>query len=92
MEDGKNRSIPCGIEEFVGMPTGRKRSGFRFAVADNTAGQQVRIVKDRAISMRQRVTKFSPLVNGTWGLRRIMAGDAARERKLLEELAHAVFV
>ena len=53
MQDRQHRAVAGRIEEFVGMPASGERSGFRFSIADHAAGQQVRIVEDRAKGVRQ---------------------------------------
>jgi phosphoketolase len=35
MKDGKYRTITCGIQKLVGMPTGSQRASFSLAVADD---------------------------------------------------------
>jgi len=81
MEYGKNRTVASGIEELVGVPTGREGTGFSFAVANNTTDDQVRIIKSSAISMGQGIAKFSAFMNRTGGLGGDMAGKYHMARK-----------
>ncbi len=74
------------------MPRGRERAGLRLAVADRHRDQKVRIVEGGAEGMRDRVTQLAALVNGSRRLGRAVRADAARERELLEEGAHAFFI
>src|SRR5438105_6299788 len=49
------------IEEFVGMPGGRERSGFRFAITDHTGDDEVRVVERRAEGVTERDRKSTRL-------------------------------
>ena len=73
VQNRKNRTVVFCAQKLVGMPSGRKRSGFGLAVSDNTGGNQVRIVKNRAESVCQRIAEFSALVDGARSLRCHMA-------------------
>jgi hypothetical protein len=74
------------------MPGGRQRAGFGFAIAHHHCHQQIRVIKSGAKGVRDAVAEFTPLVNGTWSLRRAMAADAAGEGEFFEEGAHALLV
>ena len=74
------------------MPAGGKRSGFRFAVADDARDDQIGIVERRAEGVRQRIAQFSALVNRAGRLRRHVAGNAPGERELGEEAFQPLFV
>jgi hypothetical protein len=50
-------AIASRIDEFVGMPTGGARAGFGFAISDHTTGEEIGIIKDSAVSVKQRVTQ-----------------------------------
>ena len=71
---------------------GCQRAGLRLAVTDNYGCDQVRVIQHRTEAVRQRITKLAALVDGAWGLRGNVAGNAARERKLLEQALHALGV
>src|SRR5579863_8351166 len=90
MQNGQNRSIPRRIEKLIGMPTRRQRTRFGFTVANYAANQQRWITKSRAICVRDRVAQFPSLMDraGSFGSR--VAGNAAGERKLLEEFSQSV--
>ena len=79
VQDRQHRAVAGRIEEFVGMPAGGQGSGLRFSIADHAAGQQVRIVEDRAKGVRQRIAQFSALVNRAGSLGRRVARNAARK-------------
>ena len=66
--------------------------GLRLAVADDRADEQVRVVERRAVGVRERVAELAALVDRARRLGRDVAGDAARERELAEQLAHALLV
>ena len=51
MQDRQHRAVARGVEEFVGVPTCRKRTGFGFAVADDAGDDQIGIVEGRAIGV-----------------------------------------
>ena len=92
MEDRQDGAVAHRVEELVRMPAGRQRAGLGLAVADDAADQQVGVVEGGAVGVRERVAELAALVDRAGGLGRDVAGDAARERELAEELAHAVFV
>ena len=45
------------------MPTCRERTGFRFAIADDTGGDQVGVIENGSESMQQRKAKLSALAH-----------------------------
>jgi len=51
MQDGQDGAIPHRVQELVGMPACRQRSGFGLTVADNTGDDKIRVVKRGAISV-----------------------------------------
>ena len=51
MKYRKDSSIGYWAQEFVGVPGGRQRPGFRFTVADNTGYDQIGIIERRAEGM-----------------------------------------
>src|SRR5699024_1898484 len=81
-----------GVQELVGLPAGGQGAGFGLAVAHGDRGDQVGVVKHRAEGVGDGVAQLAALVDGTGGLRRNVAGDAAGEGKLLEQAAHALLV
>ena len=82
MKNGQDSAVALGIEKFVAMPTGGERSGFRFAVADHAADEQIRIIKRRAVGVRERVPEFAAFVNRTGSFRRDVARNSARETRI----------
>src|SRR5207248_10233826 len=72
-------------------PAGREWTGFGFAIADYTTHQQIRIVERRARSMAQRISQLASFMDRARSLRRVMAGNPAREGKLFEQPPHAFF-
>src|SRR6185437_16718186 len=81
-----------GIEELVGMPRRGQRSGLRFAVADDAGDDQVGIVEHRPERMAERIAQLSALVDRARALRRYMARNSPRKRKLNEELSKPGFI
>ena len=63
MQNRQHRSISRGIQEFVGMPTGRERPRFRFTVADDAGYDQTGIVERGSIRVSERITEFSTFVD-----------------------------
>ena len=92
VENRQDSSIADGIEKLVGVPGGSQRAGLRLAVANDAGGDQIRVIHDGAEGVRQGVAQFSPLVDGTWGFRGCVAGDAAGERELAEQPLHSLGV
>src|SRR5215468_10125006 len=92
VKDGQNRPVPRWVEEFVGMPARRQRSGFRFAVADDAGNDQIAVVERRSVGVRDGIAELTALVYRTGRLRRHVAWDAAGERELGEQALHALFV
>ena len=74
------------------MPARRERPGLGFAVADDAGDEQVRVVERRAERVREGVAELAALVDRARRLGRDVRRDAARERKLAEELAQPGFV
>src|SRR5262245_27354930 len=84
VENRENHPVGNGIEKFVRMPACRQWAGLRFAIADDTSYNKIRIVEGCSVGMRERVAKFAALVDRAGRLRRHVARDAARERELSE--------
>ena len=83
MQDRQHRAIGAGIQKFVGMPTGRQRTGLRFAVADDAGDDQIRVVEGRSVGVRERVAQFAAFVNRARRFRRDVAGNAAGKENCL---------
>jgi len=90
MEYGKNRTVASGIEELVGVPTGREGTGFSFAVPNNTTDNQVRIIKSGAISVGQGIAKFPAFMNRSGGLGCHMTRNAIWPGKLPKQPMQSV--
>ena len=69
-----------------------QRAGFRFAVADDAADEQIGIVEDRAVGVQQRIAEFAAFVDGAGRFGRDVAGNAAGKGELLEQPLHALGV
>src|SRR6266478_9019972 len=74
------------------MPTCRQWAGFRFAVSNDAAHQQIWIVERRSIRMSNGVTEFAAFVNRSRRFRGNVTGNTAGKRKLFEEMLQAFFV
>ena len=80
------------IKKFVGVPARGQRSGFSFAVADHAHGNQVGIVKHRAVSVSQRITQLAAFIDRARSFRGHVAGNAAGKGELFEQLLHTLFI
>src|SRR4029077_20847040 len=49
MQDRNHRSVSRRVQKLVGMPARGERAGFRLAVADHAASDEVRVVQHRSI-------------------------------------------
>ena len=74
------------------MPARRERAGLGLAVTDHTRNEQLGIVERGAVRVHERVAELATLVDRARGLGSGVAGDAPRERELVEERAHARLV
>ena len=92
VEDRQHAAVSGWIEELVAVPAGGERSGLRLAVADDTGDDQVRVVERCPIGVAKGIAQLAPFVNAARRFGRDMAGDAAREAELLEQLPHPIGV
>ena len=92
MEDRQHAAVAGRVEELVAVPAGGERAGLRLAVADDAGDDQVRIVERRPVGVAQGVPELAPLVDAARRLRGDVAGDAAGEAELLEQLLHPLGV
>ena len=92
MQDRQYSSVRAGVEKFVGMPRRGQRPGLCFSIPNHAAGDEIGIVKHRAIRMKQRIAQLTTFVNGTGCLRCGMARYPTRKRKLPEQPPHALLV
>ena len=92
VQDGQDGTVPDGVEELVAVPGGGQGAGLGLAVADDAGGDQVGVIQHRAEGVGQGVAQLTALMDGAGGLRGHLAGDAAGEGELLEELLQALFI
>ena len=92
MEDWQDCAIAYRVQKFVAMPAGGQRTGFRFAITDDTAHQKIGVVEGRAECVGKRVTEFATLMDGAGRFGGDMARNATGEGKLFEEPADAFFI
>src|SRR5580693_2983004 len=92
VKNGQDRSVSDRVQEFVDVPRSCQRAGFRFTITDDSRDNQVRIVERSPAGVGEHVSQFASFVDRTRSLRRAVTADAARERKLSEELVQATFV
>src|SRR5665213_2703637 len=87
------RASPCKTAvPGSGDPLDGQRAGFRLAVADHAAREQIRVVEHRAVCVQQRVAELAALVDRPGRLRRDVAGAAAGEGELAEQPAQPLLV
>ena len=70
------------------MPARGERAGFGLAVAHHGESDQVRVVVDRPVGVRDAVAQLAALVDAAGRFGGGVAADAAGERELLEEALH----
>src|SRR5271165_3669793 len=70
------------IEKLVGMPRRGQWSGLCFAIADDAGDHEIRIVKHRSERMAERIAQLAAFVDRARALRRCVAGNTSRKRKL----------
>ncbi len=92
MQDRQNGTVSYWIEQLVGLPCGRQGASFRLTVADDAGDNQFRIVERGAKGMAQGVAQFAAFVDRPRRGRCNVAGNAARERKLLEQTFESGFI
>ena len=63
VQDGQDRAVGGGVEEFVGVPGGGEGAGLGFAIADDAGDDQIGIIENRAEGMADRVAKLAAFVN-----------------------------
>src|SRR5262249_826063 len=78
-------SVGDRVEKFVAVPAGGQRTGFGLAVPYHHQTDQVRVVVNRPVGVRDAVAEFAALVDAARRLGGGVAADAPRERELLEE-------
>src|SRR5215467_11258612 len=67
------------------MPARSQGAGLGLAIADHDQSDQVRIVKNGPVGMRDAVAKLAAFVNAAGSFGCGVAADAAGKRKLLKE-------
>ena len=63
MQDRQHGAIGDRIEKLVGLPGGRQRTRFRFAVADDAGDDQIGIVERGPEGMAERISQLAAFVN-----------------------------
>ncbi len=92
VQDRQHRPVVHRVQELVAVPGGGERAGLRLAVPDHAGDQQGGVVEGGAVGVREGVSEFAALVDGAGGLGGDVAGHAAGEGELPEELRHALGV
>src|ERR1700728_1926338 len=90
MKDRQYDAVTPGVEELVGVPTCGRWSGLGLSVAHYAGHYEVRVVEGSPEGMAQRIAELPALMDRSWGLRAGVAGDAAGEGELTQELAHSL--
>src|SRR5258708_3405987 len=89
MQDRQHGAISDWIEELVAMPARRERAGLGLAVTHHDQREQVWMIVNRPVGVRDAVAEFPALVDTARGFGSCMAADPARKAELLEEALHA---
>ena len=63
VEDRQNHSIRRRVQEFIGVPARRQRTGLCLAVAYNTGNDQIGVVEGCSVGVRDGIAEFATLVN-----------------------------
>ncbi|CAM5683211.1 hypothetical protein MAUB1S_00078 [Mycolicibacterium aubagnense] len=92
MQNGQDRTVGDRVDELVGMPTGRQRAGLGLTITDYACHQQIRVVENCAVGVRQRIAQLATLVDRPRNLGCDMTGNATREREFAEQRRHALSV
>ena len=92
VQNGQHAAVAGRVEELVAVPAGGQRSRLGLAVADDAGDDQVGVIEDRAVGVRQCIAQLAAFVDGAGRLRGDVAGNAAGERELGEEPLQARFV
>src|SRR5215470_11414688 len=92
MKNRQHATVAGGIEKFVAVPAGGEGPGFRFAIADDTGDNEIRIIERGPVCVTQGVAELAALVDAAGRFGSDVAGNAAREAELLEELLHPIRV
>jgi hypothetical protein len=85
VQDRQHGAVANRIEQFVGLPSGCQRAGFRLSIADDAGNDQIGIVECGSEGMAEGIPELAALVNRPRRRRRDMAGDATGKRELLEQ-------
>ena len=92
VQDGQNSAVTHGVQELVGLPAGGQGAGLSFAVANGNCADQIRVIEHSAKCVCDGVAQLTAFVDGARSFGCNVAGDAAGEGELLEQLLHALFI
>src|SRR5438128_9252201 len=85
----QHRAVGDRVEELVTMPASGEGAGFGLAVAHHYESDQIGVVVDCPVRMRDTIPELTALVDAARRFGSSMAADPAWERKLLEEAPHS---
>ena len=88
VQDRQHGPIRDRVEKLVAVPARGERTGLGFAVTHHDQSDQVRMVVDGPVGVRDAVAQLTPLVDAAGRFRSGVAANPAGERKLLEEALH----
>ncbi len=88
VEDRQHGPVLRRVEELIGVPACGQRAGLGLAVTHDAGDNQIAVIEGRAEGVTKAVAQLAPLVDRARCLGSDVAGDAAREGELLEELLH----
>src|SRR5882762_3269635 len=92
MKDRQHGAVANRVEKFYSFPRAFERTGFRFAVADDTRHQQRGIVEGCTKRVRKRVAELAAFMDRSRHVRTCVTWYTTRRRELPEQAAHPLFV
>ena len=92
VKNGQYSPIDDGIEEFVDVPGGSKRTRFGLPISHTGQSNQIGIIEGSAAGVGKHVTKFPSLMDGARGFRGAVGTDVAGEGELFHEPTQAIGV
>jgi hypothetical protein len=63
VQDRQHGAVGDRVEQLVGLPRGRQRPGFRFAVADDAGDDQIGVVERRPEGVAERIAQLAAFVD-----------------------------
>ena len=84
----QHRAVGDWVEKLITVPASGEGTGFGLAVTHHDQSDQVWMIVDRAVGVRDAVAQLTALVDAAGRFGSGVAADPAGKRKLLEEALH----